>query len=86
MNFYPLLGLQMRGHGKSPLLGILGVAISSALLTGCSVSPTWLSSSGPNASQVEAQSNVAGVEIPVFDVTDAVARRALAAEKRVHFA
>ena len=52
MNFYPLLGLQMRGHGKSPLLGILGVAISSALLTGCSVSPTWLSSSGPNASRL----------------------------------
>ncbi|MGB9610513.1 MAG: polysaccharide biosynthesis/export family protein [Bryobacteraceae bacterium] len=62
----------------------LAIALSLAL-SGCASFPDWLASSGPNRAQVEEQKQVAP-PIPVVEVTDAVARTLLAAEKRASFA
>ena len=55
-------------------------------LSGCSTYPTWLPSAGPNAKQVlaSAQSNtVTGIQ--VIDISDTVARKVLASQKRALF-
>jgi polysaccharide export outer membrane protein len=63
---------------KLPLISIIPI-----LLTGCSTFPDWLPSSGPSTAQIREQENSS--PIPVLDVSDAVARRVLAAQKRSLF-
>ena len=58
---------------------LLGLAVMTSL-SGCA---SWLPSSGPSASTVEAVENDAS--IPVVEVSDGVARRVLAAQKRSEF-
>jgi len=55
------------------------------LLSGCSTFPAWLPSSGPSLAQVVEQEKVDS-PIPVVDVNDAVARRALVAQRADSFA
>lgn len=61
-------------------------AISIALvLSGCATFPAWLPSSGPSVEQVIEQEKIDS-PIPVVDVSDAVARRVLAAQRADSFA
>lgn len=62
-----------------------GLAFVASALSGCSTFPAWLPSSGPSAAQVVAQEKIES-PIPVLEVSDAVARRALAGQKRDAFA
>ena len=62
------------------------IASGCLYLSGCSTYPTWLPSAGPNAKQVLAsvQSNtVTGIQ--VIDISDTVARKVLASQKRALF-
>lgn len=62
------------------------LAIASLLvLSGCSTFPAWLPSSGPSMAQVVEQEKVDS-PIPVVEVSDAVARRVLAAQRADSFA
>jgi polysaccharide export outer membrane protein len=54
-------------------------------MTGCSTFPAWLPSSGPSVAQVVEQEKIDS-PIPVVEVNDAVARRALAAQRADSFA
>lgn len=56
-----------------------------AVLSGCSTFPAWLPSSGPSVAQVVEQEKVDS-PIPVVEVSDAVARRVLAAQRADSFA
>jgi len=57
-----------------------------AILSGCASFPDWLPSSGSSREQVvEAKNALPSLLIEVVDVTDAVARRVLASEKRSLF-
>lgn len=56
-----------------------------AALAGCSTFPAWLPSSGPSVAQVVEQEKIDS-PIPVVEVNDAVARRALAAQRADSFA
>ncbi len=62
---------------------LTGPAVLLWLLTGCSTYPAWIPSSGPSTAQVVDQD--AAVPIPVIDISDAVAHRVLAAQKRSVF-
>lgn len=55
------------------------------LLSGCSTFPAWLPSSGPSVAQVVEQEKIDS-PIPVVEVSDAVARRVLAAQRADSFA
>lgn len=62
---------------------ILGLAV---FLSGCATYPGWLPSAGPSREQVkEAKSTIPDLPIQVVDLTDAVARRLLANQKRSLF-
>lgn len=64
---------------------LLLVALTAAL-TGCSSFPTWIPSSGPSRAQViDAPANQIESLIKVVDVTDPLARRLVASQKRVLF-
>ncbi len=54
-------------------------------LSGCSTFPAWLPSSGPSVAQVVEQEKIDS-PIPVVEVNDAVARRALATQRADSFA
>jgi polysaccharide biosynthesis/export protein len=57
-----------------------------ALVSGCATFPGWLPSSGPSREQVvEMKSALPDLPIQVVDLTDAVARRLLASQKRSLF-
>ena len=64
--------------------GIFAITFAM-LLSGCSTFPAWLASSGPSVAQVVEQENVDS-PIPVVEVSDAVARRVLAAQRADSFA
>lgn len=70
-------------NSKVYFFGLL--VIANAGLSGCSTFPAWLPSSGPSVAQVVEQEKVDS-PIPVVDVNDAVARRALAAQRADSFA
>lgn len=71
--------LQCRGR-----LGLLFFSLAlMSTLSGCSTYPAWLPSSGPSKAQVLGQE--AAPPIPVIDISDAVARQVLAAQKRSVF-
>lgn len=59
--------------------------IMASVLSGCSTFPAWLPSSGPSVAQVVEQEKVDS-PIPVVEVSDAVARRVLAAQRADSFA
>lgn len=69
------------------LAGLLFAQLSSCvLIVGCSTYPSWLPSAGPNAKQVAyspQSANVTGIQ--VIDMSDAVARKVLASQKRALF-
>jgi polysaccharide export outer membrane protein len=71
--------LQCRGRLR---LLFFSLALMSTLL-GCSTYPDWLPSSGPSKALVLEQE--AAPPIPVIDISDAVARQVLAAQKRSVF-
>lgn len=77
--FYKTAYLQ--GSGGQWLLGFSFALLS--MLPGCSTYPDWLPSSGPSKAQVLEQE--AAPPIPVIDISDAVARKVLAAQKRSVF-
>ena len=57
-----------------------------ALLSGCATFPAWMPSAGPSLEQVvEVHNTPPNLPIQVVDVTDAVARRVLASQKRSLF-
>lgn len=60
------------------------LALSVPLLAGCSTYPAWLPASGPGLEQVTAQEEI-DPRIPVIAVSDTVARRMMAAQKRERF-
>ncbi len=68
-------------------LGIWMPALTCGLaLTGCSTYPGWLPSAGPSRGQVvDVQQSELSLPIQVVDVTDAVARRVIAGERRSLF-
>ena len=68
---------------KVSFFGLL--VIVSTGLTGCSTFPAWLPSSGPSTAQVVEQEKI-NSPIPVIEVSDAVARRVLAAQRADSFA
>lgn len=85
MNQYIFRFSGMKFHNKTlgmPVIFFLPVVLA---LSGCSSFPAWLPSTGPSTAQVVEQQKVE-TPIPVVDVTDTVASRVLAAEKRVRFA
>ena len=57
----------------------------ASVLSACSTFPAWLPSSGPSMAQVVEQEKIDS-PIPVVEVTDAVARRVLAAQRADSFA
>lgn len=57
----------------------------ATVLSACSTFPAWLPSSGPSVAQVVEQEKIDS-PIPVVEVNDAVARRALAAQRADSFA
>lgn len=62
------------------------IAASFLALPGCSTNPSWLPSAGPNAKQVAdspKSGSVAGIQ--VIDMSDAVARKVLASQRRTLF-
>lgn len=59
--------------------------LTMGALSGCSTSPPWLPSSGPSVAQVVEQEKIDS-PIPVVEVSDAVARRVLAAQRADSFA
>ena len=62
------------------------IAASVLALSGCSTYPAWLPSAGPNARQVADSTQSATVAgIQVIDVSDAVARKVLASQRRALF-
>lgn len=62
------------------------MALGCLTLSGCGTYPSWLPSAGPNAKQVSASTQSATVTgIQVVDMTDAVARKVLASQKRALF-
>lgn len=69
---------------KSRLSGLAAAGLAS-LLSGCATFPTWIPSSGPSVAQVVEQDKIDS-PIPVVEVTDAVARRVLAAQRADSFA
>ena len=56
------------------------ISLGCTFLSGCSSYPDWISSSGPNASQIVEQENVVS-PIPVINIDSAVTRQAAAAQK-----
>ncbi|HMW17282.1 MAG TPA: polysaccharide biosynthesis/export family protein [Accumulibacter sp.] len=56
-----------------------------SVLTGCATHTSWLPSSGPSTTQVVEQQKIDS-PIPVLEVNDALARRALAAQRADSFA
>lgn len=70
--------------GKSRCSGLTVTGLS-ILLSGCASFPAWLPSSGPSVAQVVEQNEIDS-PIPVVDVTDAVTRRVLAAQRADSFA
>lgn len=70
---------------RLPSFGRLVGMTLAALLTGCSTFPSWLPSSGPSVEQVVEQEKIDS-PIPVVEVSDAVARRVLAAQRADSFA
>jgi polysaccharide export outer membrane protein len=73
-----------------PLSGLFGVLIGSlalGALGGCSTTTGWFPNSGPTTRQVDAvPANASATGIEVVDVTDAVARRVLATQRKETFA
>jgi polysaccharide export outer membrane protein len=73
-----------------PLSGLFGVLIGSlalGVLGGCSTTTGWVPNSGPTTRQVNAApANASATGIEVVDVTDAVARRVLATQRKETFA
>ena len=72
-----------RCHLSRPVQS-LPLVLSMTVLTGCSTLPAWLPAVGPSTAQIVEQEKVDS-PIPVIEVTDVVARRALAAQKRGSF-
>ncbi len=70
---------------RLPSFGRMVGMTLAALLTGCSTFPSWLPSSGPSVAQVVEQEKIDS-PIPVVEVSDAVARRVLAAQRADSFA
>lgn len=60
------------------------ISLGCTFLSGCSSYPDWISSSGPNASQIVEQENVVS-PIPVINIDSAVTRQAAAAQKSDSF-
>ena len=85
MHFY-LASLNNKRNGAYGFnaKGIFAITFAM-LLSGCSTFPAWLASSGPSVAQVVEQENVDS-PIPVVEVSDAVARRVLAAQRADSFA
>jgi polysaccharide export outer membrane protein len=67
------------GRGTRLLL-LSGLSI---VLAGCSTFPAWLPASGPSSDQVA--DSQAAYQLPVVDVTDAVARKVMSAKKHGMF-
>ncbi|MCX8086029.1 MAG: polysaccharide export protein [Rhodocyclaceae bacterium] len=61
------------------------VLFSALALSGCSTFPAWLPSSGPSMAQVAEQENLDS-PIPVVEITDAIARRAMLSQRAESFA
>lgn len=82
-------GFSLEARQSKPLgqLKLLLASLASmSMLGGCASSPDWLSSSGPSRAQVgEVQSAPGESAIQVVDVTDAVARRVLASQRKSLF-
>lgn len=70
---------------RMPSFGRLVGMTLATLLSGCSTFPSWLPSSGPSVAQVVEQEKIDS-PIPVVEVSDAVARRVLAAQRADSFA
>lgn len=68
-------------------MGLLVLSLGcGAALSGCASFPDWMSSSGPSREQVvEVPDTSPNLPIQVVDVTDAVARRVFASQKRSLF-
>ena len=78
----------MRFHQLDRVKRCVSVWITLPLflfMSGCSTFPAWLASSGPSVAQVVEQEKVDS-PIPVIEVSDAVARRVLAAQRADSFA
>lgn len=67
---------------KVPAVSVIAVALATSILAGCSSIP----SSGANKDQVLQAQSTSSLPLQVVDIDDAVARRVLAADKRVRFA
>ena len=85
MHFY-LASLNNKRNGAYGFnaKGIFAITFAM-LLSGCSTFPAWLALSGPSVAQVVEQENVDS-PIPIVEVSDAVARRVLAAQRADSFA
>lgn len=85
MHFY-LASLNYKRNGVYGFnaRGVFAITFAM-LLSGCSTLPAWLASSGPSVAQVVEQEKVDS-PIPVVEVSDAVARRVLAAQRADSFA
>ena len=62
------------------------VMVSAVAMTGCGTYPSWIPSAGPSAEQISnVQSSQDKSGIQVIEVTDAVARRVVASQRRLLF-
>lgn len=85
MNFYHASLNNIKNDAYSVnAMGIFAITFAM-LLSGCSTFPAWLASSGPSVAQVVGQEKV-NSPIPIVEVSDAVARRVLAAQRADSFA
>lgn len=81
-----LIGFSMVSSRFRSHVGIFFVAALLAGLSACSSFPSWIPSSGPSREQViDAPAAEAESLIKVVDVTDPLARRLMASQKRVLF-
>ena len=69
-----------------PSIALLTTAFVGAVLSGCGTYPSWIPSAGPSAEQisnVQRSQDKSGIQ--VIEVTDAVARRVVASQRRLLF-
>ena len=73
-------------HYLRPFPALLFSAVVSVVLAGCGTFPGWLPSSGPSREQIlETPGNSSSLPIQVVDVTEQIARRLHAGQKRLLF-
>lgn len=65
---------------------VLTLSCALISISGCSVTPEWMPSSGPSRSQItKTPINISDAAVQVVDINDAVARQILASEKQRTF-